>query len=180
MALWCDAVRWPCDVMIMRCDDHAMTAQVLCMEFLEGIKISDLDKIDAAGVDRALLARRTAECYLAQLCRHGFFHCDPHPGTSWMSYEYLTVVVAWYLYSIYTILNLISYYARHGYSLTLTLLRRVWCLFSLLCGLLCGVVSLSCVVSFLSLVWCRSFLCRFSLSLLRSLVHYLDRCRLTV
>ena len=68
--------------MIMRCDDHAMTAQVLCMEFLEGIKISDLDKIDAAGVDRALLARRTAECYLAQLCRHGFFHCDPHPGTS--------------------------------------------------------------------------------------------------
>lgn len=50
------------------------------MEFLEGIKISDLDKIDAAGVDRALLARRTAECYLAQLCRHGFFHCDPHPG----------------------------------------------------------------------------------------------------
>lgn len=56
------------------------TSKVLCMEFLEGIKISDLDKIDAAGVDRALLARRTAECYLAQLCRHGFFHCDPHPG----------------------------------------------------------------------------------------------------
>lgn len=50
------------------------------MEFLEGIKISDVDKIQAAGVDRALLARRTAECYLAQLCRHGFFHCDPHPG----------------------------------------------------------------------------------------------------
>lgn len=50
------------------------------MEFLEGIKVSDVDKIEAAGVDRALLARRTAECYLAQLCRHGFFHCDPHPG----------------------------------------------------------------------------------------------------
>eukprot|EP00904_Undaria_pinnatifida_P003083 jgi/Undpi1/12776/HiC_scaffold_6.g02444.m1 len=63
---------------LMRC--NAMTTQVLCMEFLEAIKISDLDKIDAAGVDRALLARRTAECYLAQLCRHGFFHCDPHPG----------------------------------------------------------------------------------------------------
>lgn len=65
---------------LMRC--NAMTTQVLCMEFLEAIKISDLDKIDAAGVDRALLARRTAECYLAQLCRHGFFHCDPHPGAA--------------------------------------------------------------------------------------------------
>lgn len=68
----CHAVRWSVV--------NAMITQVLCMEFLEGIKISDLDKIDAAGVDRALLARRTAECYLAQLCRHGFFHCDPHPG----------------------------------------------------------------------------------------------------
>ena len=50
------------------------------MEFLEGIKVTDIDKIDAAGVDRALLATRTAQCYLSQLCQHGFFHCDPHPG----------------------------------------------------------------------------------------------------
>ncbi|CAM9176522.1 unnamed protein product [Choristocarpus tenellus] len=56
------------------------TDKVLCMEFLEGIKISEVDKIEAANIDRELLAKRTAECYLAQLCRHGFFHCDPHPG----------------------------------------------------------------------------------------------------
>ncbi|CAM9284287.1 unnamed protein product [Discosporangium mesarthrocarpum] len=56
------------------------TDKVLCMEFLEGIKISEVDKASKAGVNRHLLARRTAECYLAQLCRHGFFHCDPHPG----------------------------------------------------------------------------------------------------
>lgn len=56
------------------------TDRVLTMEFVEGIKISDTEKIDAAGLDRRLLARRIAECYLAQLIRHGYFHCDPHPG----------------------------------------------------------------------------------------------------
>lgn len=50
------------------------------MEYLEGIKINDVAAIEKAGVDRSLLSTRTAECYLEQLIRHGFFHCDPHPG----------------------------------------------------------------------------------------------------
>ncbi|CAM9657209.1 unnamed protein product, partial [Phaeothamnion confervicola] len=54
--------------------------QVLCMEYVPGIKISEVAKIDAAGIDRPTLARRAAECYLTQLCQHGFFHTDPHPG----------------------------------------------------------------------------------------------------
>lgn len=51
------------------------------MEFVPGVKINNLEEIDRRGIDRKLLAKRSAEAYLTQLCRHGFFHCDPHPGT---------------------------------------------------------------------------------------------------
>lgn len=56
------------------------TSRVVTMEFVPGIKINDIARIEAAGIDRQLLAKRSAESYLTQLCRHGFFHCDPHPG----------------------------------------------------------------------------------------------------
>lgn len=46
------------------------TPQVLAMEYCPGIKVSDIEKIEAAGIDRKLLAKRSAESYLYQLCRY--------------------------------------------------------------------------------------------------------------
>ena len=54
--------------------------RVLTLEYLPGIKISHYEAIEAAGLDRKILARLGAEAYLRQLLNDGFFHADPHPG----------------------------------------------------------------------------------------------------
>jgi ubiquinone biosynthesis protein len=53
---------------------------ILTTEYVEGIKISNIDQLDAAGYDRRLLCSRGADIILKQVFRHGFFHADPHPG----------------------------------------------------------------------------------------------------
>ncbi len=47
---------------------------------IEGIPGRDLDAVDAAGLDRKVLARRGAETILKMVLEDGFFHADPHPG----------------------------------------------------------------------------------------------------
>ncbi len=54
--------------------------RVLTLEYLPGIKISHYEALEAAGLDRKLLARLGAQAYLHQLLNNGFFHADPHPG----------------------------------------------------------------------------------------------------
>jgi predicted unusual protein kinase regulating ubiquinone biosynthesis (AarF/ABC1/UbiB family) len=54
--------------------------RTLTLEYLPGIKISQYEALEAAGIDRQLLARRNAEAYLQQVLDDGFFHADPHPG----------------------------------------------------------------------------------------------------
>jgi ubiquinone biosynthesis protein len=56
------------------------TSRILTTEFIEGIKISEIDKLEAAGLDRKLITTRGAELVLSQVFDHGFFHADPHPG----------------------------------------------------------------------------------------------------
>jgi ubiquinone biosynthesis protein len=56
------------------------TTRVLTTEFIEGIKISDVEKLEAAGLDRGILTARGANLVLKQIFIQGFFHADPHPG----------------------------------------------------------------------------------------------------
>lgn len=56
------------------------TPRVLTLEYVPGLKISNYDAIDAAGIDRKRIAQLSAKAYLYQLLTDGFFHADPHPG----------------------------------------------------------------------------------------------------
>ncbi len=56
------------------------TTKVLTLEYLEGIKITDFDEIDRAGIDRKEAARILAEAYAQMFFSDGLFHGDPHPG----------------------------------------------------------------------------------------------------
>ena len=56
------------------------TARVITMEFVEGIKVSEIDRLETAGLDRKIITARGAKFILKQVFEHGFFHADPHPG----------------------------------------------------------------------------------------------------
>ena len=55
-------------------------SQVLTMEYCPAVKISNVERIEAMGLDRKLIARQAVESYLQQILTFGFFHADPHPG----------------------------------------------------------------------------------------------------
>lgn len=59
---------------------EATTSQVLTLERLRGVKVSEAPALDATGLDRAALARAAASISLRMVFEHGFFHADPHPG----------------------------------------------------------------------------------------------------
>lgn len=56
------------------------TAKVLAMEFVKGVKINNLQKLEAAGLDKTVIAKRLAISYYKQIFKYGFFHGDPHSG----------------------------------------------------------------------------------------------------
>ncbi len=54
--------------------------RVMTMEFVEGVKISDVETIAAAGLDAGALAHQALRAAIKMLLIDGFFHADPHPG----------------------------------------------------------------------------------------------------
>jgi len=54
--------------------------RVLTCEFVEGTKVTDLEELDALGIDRPTLAKRILRAACQMVLVDGVFHADPHPG----------------------------------------------------------------------------------------------------
>ena len=59
--------------------DYCAT-EVIVMERMNGIPISQVERLRAAGVDIPKLARDGVTIFFTQVFRDGFFHADMHPG----------------------------------------------------------------------------------------------------
>lgn len=67
-------------IYIPRVYEDYTTRRMLVLEWIDGIKINDYAAIEAAGISRLEVAKRTVQTYFYQFFEAGFFHADPHPG----------------------------------------------------------------------------------------------------
>jgi predicted unusual protein kinase regulating ubiquinone biosynthesis (AarF/ABC1/UbiB family) len=56
------------------------TSRVLTTSWVEGVKVSDRQRLAQLGVDRTELARAVVAAYCKQIFTDGVYHADPHPG----------------------------------------------------------------------------------------------------
>jgi len=68
------------DVVIPGIVEEHTSKRILTMEYIDGIKITNIDGLRAAGIDTQKLFPLLVEVYMEQIMRHGHFHADPHPG----------------------------------------------------------------------------------------------------
>ncbi|MGI0092282.1 MAG: ABC1 kinase family protein [Nitrososphaerales archaeon] len=68
------------DVLIPQIYPQLSSEQVLVLEYIDGIKISNIESLEEAGVDKSKLARRVAKIFFTMLLGQDIFHADPHPG----------------------------------------------------------------------------------------------------
>jgi predicted unusual protein kinase regulating ubiquinone biosynthesis (AarF/ABC1/UbiB family) len=60
---------------------HELSSErVLTTEFMEGVKISDLENLAERNIDRQALAERVLTAYCQMIFSDGIYHADPHPG----------------------------------------------------------------------------------------------------
>lgn len=60
-------------------DDYS-SKNVLTMEYIPGIKVTNIEDLDKNGIDRQKLVIDVHKVFFTMLLRHSIFHADPHPG----------------------------------------------------------------------------------------------------
>ncbi len=60
-------------------DDYS-SKNILTMEYLPGIKITNVEALNKKGIDRQKLVIDVHKVFFTMLLKHSIFHADPHPG----------------------------------------------------------------------------------------------------
>jgi predicted unusual protein kinase regulating ubiquinone biosynthesis (AarF/ABC1/UbiB family) len=68
------------DLVVPRIYRELTSRRVLTMELVEGIKVTDVEALSHAGIDKQEVAQKLIEIFTEMILRDGFFHADPHPG----------------------------------------------------------------------------------------------------
>ena len=69
------------------------TSRVLTMEYVPGIKITEMSPLARMEFDGAALAEELFRAYLDQILVHGFFHADPHPGNVFLTDDFRIALI---------------------------------------------------------------------------------------
>lgn len=67
-------------VLIPSVFDEYSSKNVITLEYLPGIKITDVDELEKKGINREVLVDDVHKIFFTMLLRHSLFHADPHPG----------------------------------------------------------------------------------------------------
>ncbi len=67
-------------IAVPRIHREATSRRVLTMEWIDGVKLTNLEAVRSLGIDPDDMVQVGVNCSLQQLLEHGFFHADPHPG----------------------------------------------------------------------------------------------------
>jgi predicted unusual protein kinase regulating ubiquinone biosynthesis (AarF/ABC1/UbiB family) len=74
------ALRGRADVVVPEVVPELSSERLIVMEYVDGVKITDREGLEAAGIDPRAVARLLNEVYAEQMLRLGILHADPHPG----------------------------------------------------------------------------------------------------
>jgi len=61
--------------------------QVMVMERIDGIPVTDIKQLQAQGINFEILSRKGVEIFFTQVFRHNYFHADMHPGNIFVAAE---------------------------------------------------------------------------------------------
>ena len=67
-------------IKVPRLYESLTTMRILTMEYIDGVKVSDLQKLQERGIDAKLAAKNGFDLLCEQIFLFRYFHADPHPG----------------------------------------------------------------------------------------------------